>query len=410
MAKRTGIAQIALVAGMILSAGPALAEDAPVKIGAIQPMTGELQAYGETSLNAIRTAVAQINAQGGILGGRQVELVVGDSQTTAQAGVETARRMVDIDHVAGIIGALASGVTIPIASSVTAPAGVVQISGASTSPVITTLEDNDFLFRTIPTDALQGVVLADLLREKGLERVGVIYVNNDYGKGLANAFSDAFAAKGGEVTQSVAYTAKQPSYRGEIRNAARGGAEALVLIAYPEDGITILKQSVESGSFSRFVMTDGMKSDSVIEAVGAEALQGSFGTVPQSDTTTPAYQAWVAGYAAEFGSEPADPFMDSDYDATFLLGLAIEKAGTATDGAAIRDALREVASAPGEVVGPGEWEKAIGLIHEGVDIDYQGAAGSQDFDADGDVPGTYGIWEIRDGKFVTDRIVAPQME
>src|SRR3546814_13763617 len=113
---------------------------------------------------------------------------------------------------------------------------VMQISTASTSPEITTLKDDDFLFRTVPTDAVQGRALAQVAREKGVKSVAIIYVNNDYGKGLADSFAKAFE---GKVTQSIAYEPKQASFRGELQRAAQGGAEVLLLLAYPEDGIQI---------------------------------------------------------------------------------------------------------------------------------------------------------------------------
>lgn len=167
------------LAGLIAlgwSAAPAAAQN--VKIGAIMSTTGPLQVYGEAGLNGIRLAIDQINEAGGVLD-RQVELVAADDATNPQVGVDAAQRIVNVDGVVGIIGALSSGVTIPIATTVSATAGVPQISTASTSPVITTLEDNGFLFRTTPNDALQGVVLADIVSQAGLEKVAVVYVSNE---------------------------------------------------------------------------------------------------------------------------------------------------------------------------------------------------------------------------------------
>jgi len=252
-------------------------------------------------------------------------------------------------------------------------------------------------------------VLARLAREEGLARVGVIHINNDYGEGLAEAFVDSFEQRGGRVIRAVAYAPKQPSYRGELRGTARG-AQALVLIGYPQDGITILRQAIEGGFYDRFLASDGLKSQSVIAALGAETLAGMRGTAPLATTDSPAHERFAAAYEARFGDLPADPYIDTAYDATLLLALAIEKAGTATDGAAVRGALREVARPPGVTVGPGEWARARALIAAGEAIDYQGAAGSQDFDAQGDVPGSYGVWEVRGGEIVNLRGIEPQAE
>src|SRR5918994_2844824 len=253
------------IAGLVAlgwSAAPATAQD--VKIGAIMSTTGPLQVFGEAGLRGIQLAIDQVNEAGGVLG-QQVELVAADDATNPQVGVDAAQRIVNVDGVAGIIGALSSGVTIPIASTVSATAGVPQISTASTSPVISTLDDNGFLFRTTPHDALQGEVLADVVSQQGVDKVAVVYVNNDYGKGLADAFAESYE---GEVSASVAYEERQASYRGELSRAAEGDPEALVMIAYPGDGIPMIRQALEEGFFEGFVFTDGMKAAEVAAAAG----------------------------------------------------------------------------------------------------------------------------------------------
>ena len=142
-----------------------------VKLGALMPLTGLAQ-YGEADLRGITLAAMHINAQGGVLG-RTLEILIGDTQTNPQAGVSAAQNLVRVQNVTGLIGALASGVTIPVATSVSAVDGVPQISSASTAPGISTLADNDFLFRTVPHDAAQGEVLGTVAREGGYARVAV---------------------------------------------------------------------------------------------------------------------------------------------------------------------------------------------------------------------------------------------
>ncbi|WP_404386209.1 ABC transporter substrate-binding protein [Caenispirillum salinarum] len=400
MIKRAAIGAVSALA-LTLGAGQAMAE---MKIGALVPLTGDLQAYGETSLNGIKLAAKHINEQGGVLGG-DAEIAVGDTQTTPQVGVDAAQKLVNVEGVAGIVGALSSGVTIPAASSVTSQAGVPQISGASTSPEITTLNDNDFLFRTVPTDAVQGIALSEITNTQGHKSVGVVYINNDYGAGLAQAFSEAYKASGGKIAGSVAYEKGQASYRGELQRAAEGGADALVLIGYPENGITIIRQALEGGYFSKFVLSDGMKAPEIIDSIGADYMNGSVGTAPAA--AGKGAEMFKEAYEAEFGELPPKPYIDSAYDATFLLALAAEKAGS-DDPKAVRDALRDVSSPPGIEVLPGEWEKAKKLIANGQDIDYQGAAGPVNFDVNGDVLGTYEEWTVEDGKIVSKRIFLPE--
>ena len=372
------------------------------RIGALMPMTGGLQVYGQTSLNGVRMAVDEVNAAGGVLGG-QLGLDVGDTQTNPQSGVDAAKRLVTTDKVSGLVGALSSGVTIPVASSVSSVEQVPQVSGASTSPVVTTLKDNDFLFRTVPSDALQGVILADLMEEKGLTEIGVVYLNNDYGQGLAEAVEGAFD---GKITAMVPFEEKQASYRAELQKVKDSGAETLVLIAYPGDGIPILRQALEEQLFAKFVFTDGMKAQEVVDAIGGNLLEGAYGTAPSADTESTTAKAFKQLYETKYGELPPQPFIDAAYDATILLALAIQKAGS-PDGVAVRDALRAVSSPPGRKFNPGQFAAAKAALEAGEDIDYDGAAGSQDFDANGDVPGTYVEWAVRAGSVEDVRLIRP---
>jgi branched-chain amino acid transport system substrate-binding protein len=149
-----------------------------------------------------------------------------------------------------------------------------------------------------------------------------------------------------------------------------------------------------------------MKSAELIGAIGPELLEGMIGVAPEAPEESEATRRFRGAYEARFGRLPALPFIDAGYDAAFLLALAIQLAGS-TEGLKIRDALYQVAGPPGETILPGEWEKAKQLIANGLSIDYHGAAGSQDFDESGDVPGTFAVWRITDGQIHTERIVTP---
>jgi ABC-type branched-subunit amino acid transport system substrate-binding protein len=381
-------------------AGPAFAEG--LKLGALIPLTGGLATYGESSRNGMRLAVDQANAAGGVLDG-EVELLIGDTQTRSQPAVDAAKRLVSVEGVSGILGALSSGNTVPVATSVAAVEGVPQISNASTAPTITTLDDNDFLFRTVPSDAQQGVVLGDLVQAQEIDRVAILYVNNDYGQGLAESFAASFEGAGGTVTASAAFEPNKASYRGELSSVAGDDPDALLLIAYPDDGgLLILRQSLEEGFFERFVFTDGMKATQVASDFG-EFVEGAFGTAPKAVESAEA-EAFASAYQEAFGELPPLPFIDSAYDAAMILMLAAEHAGSA-DGAAVRDSIREVANAPGAEVGPGDFARAKELLAAGEAINYEGAAGSHEFDENGDVAGSYEHWVITGGELQTVEII-----
>lgn len=377
---------------LVAQGGTAVAQE--VKVGALMGITGPLANFIPPILNAAKLAEADVNDGGGILGGQSFTLVVADGQAAPQPSVDAATKLVNVDNVAAIMGGLSSGATIAAANAVSIPNKVLQVSPTSTSPALTDLEDDDYTFRIVPSDNYQGEVLAKVVLDEGLSSVAVTYVNNDYGVGIANTFKAAYEELGGTVTGFEKHEDKKNSYRGELATLASGGGDALVVIAYAAgSGAKIVKQSLENGFFENFVGTDGLRDDILIEQVGADALANTFFTSPTSPEDNPARDELHVRFDETFGEGSDKPFVDQSYDATMLIALAIEKAGS-TDRTAVRDALREVANEPGEVVGPGEWAKAVQLLSEGKDINYEGASGSHEFDDNGDVAGFIGKFVV----------------
>ncbi|MDP6576446.1 MAG: ABC transporter substrate-binding protein [Dehalococcoidales bacterium] len=372
----------------------------PLKIGQLNSFTGDLSDFGGAHRNASALAADHVNQAGGVLG-TVVTIVARDTATNPVQGVDSARALVEVEKVAAIVGALASGVTIPIAESVTVPNNILQMSAASTSPGITVLTDNDFLFRTTVSDAVQGVVMGRLAKELGYSTASALYINNAYGQGLAEQFKAAFEEAGGTVQELVPHEGVQPTYASELTKATAGNPDVLACISYPESAEVYLREALEGGYIDTFLFCDGTKSPDMNEAVGVQKLEGTHGTAPGAPATE-ARQAFDASYEASFAAVPPLPFMAETYDAVVLIALAAEKANTTTDSAAIRDALRDIANSPGEVVGPGvdSIKRALELIREGKDINYEGAGGSQDFDANGDVISTIEIWKIENGEVV----------
>jgi branched-chain amino acid transport system substrate-binding protein len=382
---------------------PRLAHAAePVKIGTLLDLTGALEAYGKPIQNGAILAAEQLNAAGGPLG-RKIELVHRDSQTDPTAGIDAAKKLVELDKVVAIVGALSSGVTIPVATSVTIPSGIVQISPASTSPQITDLQDNDLLFRTCPSDALQGKVSGRLAKTLGFQTVSTIYVNNPYGSGLAKTFSQTLSEHGGKVVATVAYEEGRPSYRGELEQALKSKPQAIALFSYPENGVTLIRQALELGFTGKFLLADGMKAPEVVHNVGGQYLKGTYGTTPGAREGN-AKTRFVEAYTKQFGEKPPKPYIDNCYDAIAVLALAVHHAKS-SEPKAIRDALRQVANPPGEPVEPGDFQRAFDLISQGKKINYRGASGEVDFDDHGDVVTPIEVWKIDDhGMIVTERL------
>ena len=297
-----------------------------------------------------------------------------------------------------IFGDYCTGSTLAAANTAAIPGNVVMISPSASAPTVTGLVDNDLVFRTVVSDAFQGAKAAELLLSQGIKEVGVTYVNNDYGKGLADQFVASFTAGGGTVAANVAHEDGKADYRPEIGQIESSGATTLVIYGYENaGGGAILNQAIEAGSFDLFVGGDGMAGEALLASRDPASLEGLILTQAAA-AAGDAYDVY-AKLATDAGLVPDTTYGPQSYDAAFLLALAIEKNGSA-DREGVSKALREVASAPGEIILPGEWTKAVELIKAGTDIDYRGASGDVEFDAAGDVAGGIDYFVVEGGTIV----------
>ena len=380
----------------------AMAQD--IKVGTLLAHTGPLKEFGPNIQNGIALAVKQLAAAG-----FQVKLINEDSETSAIPATNAAKKLVELDRVVAIIGALSSGVSVPIAESVTCPRGVILISPASTSPLITILpadQGKDFFFRTCPSDSLQGVVAGKLAASYN-KTAAVLFVNNPYGQGLAENFTRAFEKMRGKVIASIPHDEKAAeSYTAELKKALAGNPDRLCAFSYPEHAKIYLKEAIEFFKYRRFLFCDGTKSQDIINALGARNVEGQLGTAPGSAGGEP-YVIFNADYRMEYGELPPLPFITNGYDAMSIIGLAAYAAkvkGKALTSKNIRDNFRVVANPPGEIIKPGEFQKAFDLIKAGKPVNYEGAAGSVDFDSYGDVVTPIEVWKYTKGKIVTVRV------
>jgi len=385
----------AAAASALFAAAPAMAED--VKLGFIGGFTGPIASLTPPIFNGAKLAVDEINAQGGILGGK-LTIVSADGACDATAAANAGDKIVNTEQVTAVVGGLCTGETIGAFNGSGKPGNVVFVSPASSAPALTTLDDNDLVFRTTPSDALQGVKMASLLIAKGIKDVAVTYVNNDYGKGLNDSFTAAYKADGGKVAGDVAHEDSKADYRAELGQLATSGSTNLVILAYANSsGHTILQQAAEGGDFKLYVGGDGMVGDALTAGIDPKSIEGLIAT--RAGASTGAGTDAFNKLAADAKVDPTGTYVPQAYDAAFLLALAIEKNGNAKrDG--VSKALRAVASGSGEVILPGEWKKAVDLIKAGKDVNYEGAGGALDFDKAGDVDGIINYLVVKDGKFV----------
>ena len=370
---------------------------AEVSVGNPMALTGPIPDLVAPMAQAVDLAAANVNAQGGMFaGGESYKIIRADSACDPVAAVDAVTKLINVNSVSAILGPVCSGATIAQAESVSFPAGVTTLSVSASSPAISTMEDGtDLMFRTAASDAYQGVALANLALAQGIKEIAVSYANDDYNAAIAAVFSAAFAAAGGTVTANEAHEPSKASYRSEVATLGATSDNLALFAYYGSGGITLMRNALETGAFDTFLGADGMLSDEVIAQIGAENMGNVTFTTSASDSTTPAFAAWAA-LAEGAGIPASDPFVPNSYDAAFMLALAIEKTGD-DNRASVSAALRSISSAPGEVILPGEWAKAKAILAAGGDINYEGAAGNQDFDENGDVAGLFSQSSVVDG-------------
>ena len=381
-----------------------------IKIGTLLDKTGDLANYGPPMEIGADLAI-QLLTDAGV----DIAKVPGDSGTANQKSIAEATRLIDIEGVSAIVGSLSSGVTMATAIAVTIPKNIPIMSPASTSPAITIMDDNDTVFRSTVSDAAQGVVLAKVAWDSGTKTAGGLYINNPYGEGLSKMFSDAFVALGGKITAMVPIEPGQTSYLSEVKKATDGKPDVLLAMTYPVTAQIYIREAIEGGHASKFMFVDGTKAQDMFDAMtkvhGAKYFDGMIGTAPGAPGSRAKTKFEELYKAANDGKLPTDPFIAETFDAMMMLGLAALAAQHTDTCDNIKTCLRRIATDDGDRdmnIEPHQIKMAVNYLKKGDDINYQGAAGSQEIDENGDVNNTIEVWKITDGKITsTGQFLSP---
>ena len=425
-----GIVVVAIVIIILLAAvfggllGPP--EERVLKIGTVTSITGGLAAYGGKNKQGVVMAIDEINAAGGVLG-LSVQVFSQDDNTKADTARSAATTLVSQNRVDAIIGPTGSGQCSTVVQVAQAN-GVFEMSGSCTSPIFSnnTLTGG-WWARTAPSDALQGVVAAAYVKNNlTLTRAGVIGINNAYGTGLSGVFKTKFVALGGTITPG------SPQIVTEVQNGATDyttnlqavldvtpAPEIVYVVAYPDDGVLLMKNweqgritrpawSNTKWLFSEGLYDQGKFLDVLSGAPNNFDISAYEGTAPSAygGLTGPNYASWSSNYSTKWAGAPG-LFDDNYYDAAVLISLAAQAAGSAT-GAAIKSKINEVANPPGTKIFPGQWAKALTEIAAGRDVDYEGASGSVNIDANGDPFSGYIVWGVNATKQAVVRHIFPE--
>lgn len=264
-------------------------------------------------------------------------------------------------------------------------------SGSNTSPELTDVDDNGFYFRTAPPDKLQGPAMAELLAADGVTNVAIIARNDSYGVGFTAEIKEAFEAAGGTVSAEVAYDPEGTNFDAEVQEVVDAGAEAVVVIAFNDDGGLVEQALIQVGAGPADIptyMADGSKSTSFFEAVdpaNPAVLVGVRGTAPAA-APGGADHPFEAAFAAT-GEDTI--FSSYFYDCTIMTALAAQSAGS-DDPSDIKDAIPEILTGDNECK---EFAECKQLLEDGETINYEGASGSLDLSEVGEPErGVYDVW------------------
>ncbi len=382
------------------SSSPGAESGKGLKLGSLFSNTGDLASIAQPLPAAVKLAVDTVNGCGGV-NGQPVTLVSEDDQSEPSAGTAAMTKLTSMDKVAGVVGSFGSGIS-TAAADVAVKNKVMIVSPGSTSPVFTDRarkgEYQGYWARTVPPDTYQAQAMAQLAIKKGFKKVATIAINNDYGVGFEREFVAAFKKSGGTITneaQPTRYEAKASSFESEVKAALDGKPQALAALIYPDTGSTVLRAAYEGG-FSKGVtimLPDGAYSPKFPEQVGKDKdgkfiIAGAIGTVPG------AYGKALEDFNTKWKAtgKPLSSYLQQTWDATALMMLAAQAAKVNT-GEGIKSKIREVAAGDGTEVS--DLCKAMELVKAGTKINYQGASGNVDIDAQGDVVGTYDIWQVQ---------------
>ena len=346
-----------------------------LKVAILAPLSGDVKTFGESTKNGTMMAIEEAREAG-----QEIEVIIGDSKCDAQEAANAANKVIFEDEVQFIVGAVCSSASIPI-SEIAEANGVLQISPASTNPVVTKNEDGsnkEYVFRACFTDPFQGEVMASLAYDElGAKSAGVLYdVGNDYVKGLAEYFKQAFEAKGGTVSVYEAYTKDDTDFSGVLGKVAVADVDVLFLPDYYAKNNLIAAQVKEKGITATLLGGDGWDSPELEFAL----FEGGYHSNHYSPADPrPIVQNFVKGYQDKYGATP-DALATLGYDAAKILLQSIEDAKS-TDPEKVRDAMAK--------------------------IKYEGVSGEITFDPFGTPIKSAAIVKIEGGKQVFYKFVAP---
>jgi branched-chain amino acid transport system substrate-binding protein len=321
---------------------PAFSQDT-IKIGEFGSLTGDNASYGISQNEGVQMAVEEINNGGGVLG-KKIDLIVEDNQTKQGETTTIVRKLISEDHVAALIGEVASSKTLE-AAPIAQESKIPLIATGATNPRVT--QTGDYIFRVCFIDDFQAGVIARFVLEK-LHKTKVAFmtdVKQDYSVGLTQFAKDYLLKNGGQVVKEQSYSSGDKDFRAQLTDIKSANPDVIIITGYYPEASLIIRQARQLGIKSAFVGGDGWDGSSLIPVAG-KAIEGAFYSTHFSpESTDAAVQEFVQKYKKKYNKTP-DAFAALGYDAVNLLVDAIKRAG-GTDPEKLRDAIASTKDFPG---------------------------------------------------------------
>lgn len=369
----------------------ARAQGAPIKLGTLTPLTGAGGNYGPSMRKAMEWVAGEVNAAGGVLG-RPVQLASEDDQTNPDAAVRAARKLIDVDRVAAIMGTWASAVTTAVAPLCwESRTFLTTVSGSDT---ITLLPHQGYLIRTQPNTVLQGKKFAEFMVSVGAKRVAIIAVQAPFAQPTQKVVGEELKKRGSELVVGLVYDKDKTTFRSEIDQILRTKPDMIYLNGYTPDVTVVMKDLYKAGYAGGKIAQAYSVNQKLLNALPAEVTDGTYTIAPSPSIDSVAYRR----LAKALGSDDLDPYSCQCHDHLSLVVLAIAHAKGEATGTAIKDHVRKISQGPGTKV-----ESAVDglrLLAQGKEINYEGASGPCDFTELGDILDTKFRYEQAEkGKF-----------
>ncbi|MCZ8182175.1 MAG: ABC transporter substrate-binding protein [Beijerinckiaceae bacterium] len=380
----------------------AFAQAETFRIGALNPITGAGSPYGTGMQKMIVAAVEMVNAAGGA-GGRRLEVFAEDTQTTPQAAVLAAKKLIEVNKVQAVLGTWSSGVSLAVIPLINdANIFLMNTSGA---PALSVPPANakGLSYRFQATNDRFGRAFAELCQKEGFKRPATMAFNNASGIGNTEGFKKAWEAKGGKVVEAVVYEPNQPSYRAELQKVLAAKPDVIVTGSYLADTTIILREWFQTGETTKWVIPAWAANPQLVKAVGNEVAEGIFAVDSISNEGSEAFKAYDAAHQKAMGKPGLDNvYAAMTWDMVVTLALAMEAAGPGATIAAINAKIREVANPAGTKVST--FAEGKEALKKGK-INYEGASSVLDFDQFGDVTPDFSVSVVSKGNIDRKYIV-----